>query len=108
MHPVTDFLGRWRLSFGHLFVGGAPVGYEVTGVDFSENMLRLATKNVPRAKFVEKNMTELDFETESFDGLTAFYSIIHVRKEKHFQLFRRFHRILKPEGIMLICLGPDD
>jgi len=83
-------------------------GFDVTGVDFSENMLRLATKNVPKAKFVEKSMTELDFETDSFDGLTAFYSIIHVPREKHFQLFRSFHRILKPEGIMLICLGPDE
>jgi len=23
-------------------------------------------------------------------------------------LFQSFHRILKPEGIMLICLGPDE
>jgi ubiquinone/menaquinone biosynthesis C-methylase UbiE len=83
-------------------------GFDVTGIDFSENMLKLASKNVPKAKFVLKDMTKLDMETDSFDGLTAFYSIIHVPREKHFSLFQSFHRILKPEGIMLICLGPDE
>jgi ubiquinone/menaquinone biosynthesis C-methylase UbiE len=53
-------------------------------------------------------MTKLDFETGSFDGLTAFYSIIHVPREKHFLMFQSFHRILKPKGIMLICLGSDE
>ena len=95
--------------------GGVPVaqflvecGFDVTGIDFSKNMLRLARKSVPKAKFVLKDMTKLDLETGSFDGLTAFYSIIHVPREKHFSLFQSFHRILKPKGIMLVCLGPDE
>jgi ubiquinone/menaquinone biosynthesis C-methylase UbiE len=86
----------------------AECGFDVTGIDFSKNMLKLARKNVPKAKFVLKDMTKLDFETGSFDGLTAFYSIIHVPREKHFLMFQSFHRILKPKGIMLICLGPDE
>jgi ubiquinone/menaquinone biosynthesis C-methylase UbiE len=83
-------------------------GFDVTGIDFSRNMLELASRNVPKAKFILKDMTELDFETDSFDGLTAFYSIIHVPREKHFPLFQSFHRVLKPQGIMLICLSPDE
>jgi ubiquinone/menaquinone biosynthesis C-methylase UbiE len=83
-------------------------GFNVTGIDFSKNMLRLARKNAPKAKFVLKDMTKLDFEADSFDGLTALYSIIHVPREKHSSLFQSFHRILKPDGIMLICLGPDE
>jgi ubiquinone/menaquinone biosynthesis C-methylase UbiE len=86
----------------------AECGFNVTGIDFSKNMLKLARKNVPKAKFVLKDMTKLDLETGSFDGLTAFYSIIHVPREKHFLMFQSFHRILKPKGIMLICLGPDE
>lgn len=84
------------------------LGFDVTGVDFSGNMIELARKNVPNAKFCKKDMNELDFENDSFDGLTAFYSIIHVPREKHFSLFQSFHRILKAEGMMLICLGPDE
>jgi len=86
----------------------AECGFDVTGIDFSKNMLKLASKNVPKAKFVLKDMTKLDLEIDSFDGLTAFYSIIHVPRERHFFMFQSFHRILKPKGILLICLGPDE
>ncbi len=84
------------------------LGFDVTGIDFSEKMLKLACKSVPRAKFVLRDMTELDIDSDSFEGLVAFYSIIHVPREKHFPLFQSFHRILKPDGVMLICLGPDE
>jgi len=83
-------------------------GFEVVGIDFSEKMLKLARKNVPQATFVRKNMTKMDFGDNSFDGLTAFYSIIHVPREKHSLLFKSFNRILRPDGIMLVCMGPDD
>lgn len=86
----------------------ADSGFDVIGVDFSGNMLKLARRNVPNAKFYKKDMNKLDFEDDSFDGLTAFYSIIHVPREKHLSLFRSFHRILKTGGIMLICLGSDE
>ena len=92
--PVTKFL--------------VDSGFDVIGVDFSENMLRFARKNVPKAKFIKKDMTKLDFRDNSFDGLTAFYSIIHVPREKHSSLFQSFHIILKPEGVILICVGPDE
>ncbi|MEE8570662.1 MAG: class I SAM-dependent methyltransferase, partial [Candidatus Bathyarchaeia archaeon] len=61
--------------------------------------------NVPEAKFIKKNMTEVDFNDNSFDGLTACYSIIHVPKEKHVPLFQMFHRILRPNGVLLISMG---
>jgi len=86
----------------------ADSGFEVVGIDFSENMLKLARKNVPNATFIRKDMTRLDFADNSFDGLTALYSIIHVPREKHAPLFERFHKILKPEGIMFVCMGPDE
>jgi len=83
-------------------------GFEVVGMDFSESMLRLARNNVPQAQLIMGSMTELGFRDNSFDGLTAFYSIIHVPREKHLSLFQSFHRIIKPEGVMLICMGPDE
>jgi ubiquinone/menaquinone biosynthesis C-methylase UbiE len=83
-------------------------GFRVTGIDFSENMLGLARKNVPKAVFIKKDMNKLDFAVSSFDGVTAFYSIIHVPREKHSLLFESFHGILKAEGIMLVCMGPDE
>ena len=68
-------------------------------------MLKLARENVPQASFIKEDMTRLGFKNDSFDGLTAFYSIIHVPREKHSRLFHSFHRILKPNGIMLVSMG---
>ena len=42
-------------------------GFEVTGIDFSENMLKLARKNVPKAVFIKKDTNKLDFAENSFD-----------------------------------------
>jgi ubiquinone/menaquinone biosynthesis C-methylase UbiE len=80
-------------------------GFNVIGIDFSENMLNLAIKNVPEARFIKKNMTDINFNDNSFDGLTACYSIIHVPREKHVSLFQMFHRILRPNGVLLISMG---
>ena len=83
-------------------------GFEVVGVDFSSNMLRLARKNVPEATLIKEDMTRPGFRDNAFDGLIALYSIIHVPREIHAPLYQSFHRILKPEGIMLICIGSDE
>jgi len=80
-------------------------GCEVVGIDFSAEMLKMARVNVPQVRFIEKDMTKLDFAEDSFDGLTACYSIIHVQREEHEALFRNFHRILRPGCVMLISLG---
>ena len=95
--------------------GGIPVadfliksGLDVTGIDFAEEMLKLARKNVPKARLFLNDMNELCFKDNSFEGLTALYSIIHVPREKHYDLMQSFHRILKPGGVMLICMGPDE
>jgi ubiquinone/menaquinone biosynthesis C-methylase UbiE len=80
-------------------------GFNVTGVDFSESMLRLARRNVPEANLVKQDVTRLGLKANSFDGLTSFECIIHIPREKHSSLFRSFHKILKPKGVMLITMG---
>ncbi|UCG36138.1 MAG: class I SAM-dependent methyltransferase [Candidatus Bathyarchaeota archaeon] len=84
------------------------LGFEVVGVDFSANMLRLAKKSVPEAALIKGDMTRLGFRDNSFDGLVALYSIIHIPREMHASLYQSFHRILKPGGLMLVCLGSDE
>jgi len=83
-------------------------GFEVVGVDFSASMLKMAKKSVPEASLIKEDMTKLGFRDNSFDGLVALYSIIHVPRDMHASLYQSFHRILKPDGIMLICLGSDE
>jgi ubiquinone/menaquinone biosynthesis C-methylase UbiE len=80
-------------------------GFNVTGIDFSEKMIKYARKNVPDATFIQQDMTTIDFPENTFDGLIACYSIIHVPREKHPLLFKTIYSILKPGGVMLISLG---
>jgi len=81
--------------------------FHVVGVDFSEAQIDLAKKNVPHAKFLCEDMTKLDFPDDSFDGITSYYAIIHIPREEHQSLLANFHRILKPGGFALLCLGAE-
>ena len=81
--------------------------FHVTGVDFSEAQIQLARRNVPHATFLCKDMTELDFPDNTFDGVTSYYAIIHIPREQHQALLANFHRMLKPGGLSLLCLGAE-
>jgi ubiquinone/menaquinone biosynthesis C-methylase UbiE len=81
--------------------------FEVTGVDFSEAQIELAKKKVPNATFLCEDMTKLDFAENTFDGIASYYAIIHVPREEHRSLLINFHRMLKSDGLALLCLGAE-
>jgi SAM-dependent methyltransferase len=81
--------------------------FQVIGVDFSEAQIELARKNVPNAKFLCEDMTKLAFPENTFDGITSYYAIIHIPREEHQPLLENFHRMLKPSGFALLCLGAE-
>ena len=91
--PVTKFLSRF---------------FEVTGVDFSKAQIQLARQLVPQAQFVCQDMTELAFPDQSFDAICSYYAIIHIPRQEHHRLFLNLHRILRPSGLALLCLGASD
>ncbi len=86
--------------------------FRVTGVDLSAEQLALARQNVPRATFLQQDMTALDMPPQSFDAVTCFYALIHVPRERHAQVLSGFHRALKPGGYLMLITGngdnPDD
>jgi cyclopropane fatty-acyl-phospholipid synthase-like methyltransferase len=83
----------------------------VLGVDISEEQLRLARAAAPTASFEHADFTALDFAAESFDAVTALFSIVHAPRDEHPELFRRIRSWLKPGGLFLTSLshvgGPD-
>jgi ubiquinone/menaquinone biosynthesis C-methylase UbiE len=91
--PVTKFLSRF---------------FEVTGVDFAEAQIQLARQLVPQAQFVCQDMTELAFPDQSFDAICSYYAIIHIPRQEHRRMFLNLHRILRPLGLALLCLGASD
>ncbi|MFW9817231.1 MAG: class I SAM-dependent methyltransferase [Candidatus Thorarchaeota archaeon] len=80
-------------------------GFQVTGIDISQNMLDLARERVPEATFEVGDMTALEFDAASLDGIVSTYAVFHVPRTKHFRLFQDFHRILKKGGALLFSVG---
>lgn len=82
--------------------------FEVLGVDFSEEQIERAKRNVPNATFFCQDMTSLNLPGESLDGICSYYAIIHIPREEHNPLFVNFHRMLRTGGVALLCLGAED
>ncbi len=83
-------------------------GWRVTGVDFSERMLDLAARYAPEMQRVNADMREAVFAPNSFDAITAIYSLFHVPCEDHAALFKRFHQWLRPGGKLLFTYATRD
>lgn len=82
--------------------------FAVTGVDISARQIALARSNVPTATFTQSDMTALDFPPESFDGVAAFYSLIHVPREEQGPLLARVAAWLRPGGLFVATMGVND
>jgi ubiquinone/menaquinone biosynthesis C-methylase UbiE len=91
--PVTRYLSRF---------------FAVTGVDFAEAQIQLASKLVPQAQFFCQDITQLAFPDNSFDAICSYYAIIHIPRQEHQALLQNFYRMLCPEGLVLLCLGAND
>ena len=83
-------------------------GYQVEGIDISRKMIELAKKRAPKCKFRLLDMRDLDYSHNSFDGIVALYSIIHVPKSIIFEVFTKFSKILKKGGYLLIAVQEGD
>ncbi len=77
----------------------------VVGVDISPKQVTQAQRNVPGAEFASADMTKLDYPPAGFDGIAAFYSIIHVPRQEHAALLRKIAAWLRPGGIFVGSMG---
>ncbi|MFP3883541.1 MAG: nucleotidyltransferase domain-containing protein [Actinomycetota bacterium] len=93
---------------------GCPVGahlapvHSYLGVDASPQMVGLARQHVPDGQFQVADMTTLDLPDNSFDAVVAFYSIIHVPRDRQPDLFSRVGSWLRPGGYFVGCLSAGD
>jgi ubiquinone/menaquinone biosynthesis C-methylase UbiE len=85
--------------------------FELVAVDLSEEQQALARARLPGATLLSGDFSQLEFGAQTFDAVTALYSIMHVPREGHPALFARIARWLKPGGLLLASLshvgGPD-
>jgi ubiquinone/menaquinone biosynthesis C-methylase UbiE len=76
-------------------------GADVIGVDLSPNMVEEARRRQPDTRFIVGNMLALDFPDETLAGIAAFYSLIHIPRERVGEALGEWRRVLKPGGRVL-------
>ncbi len=82
-----------------------PAG-EVTGLDFSQNMLNVGLEKVKdlgldQVKLIHGNAMELPFPDNSFDYVTIGFGLRNV--PDYLQVLKEMYRVVKPGG-MAVCL----
>lgn len=83
-------------------------GVDVCGIDLSEKMIDEAQRLNPGIGFYQDNMMMLEAADESFAGLTAFYSIIHIPREEVVDALTELKRVLKPDGLLFMAFHIGD
>lgn len=79
-------------------------GIQVVGVDISDKCVEMARQHNPRMRFECGDIGNMSFEDGSFDGILSYYSIIDTPKRYVHRIFKEFHRILKPNGSLLVAV----
>ncbi|HZC05591.1 MAG TPA: methyltransferase domain-containing protein [Ktedonobacterales bacterium] len=82
--------------------------FSVIGVDISAAQLAFAQRDVPNATFVHADMVSVTFPPQSFDGIAAFFSLIHVPRGEHAALLERIAGWLRPDGLLVAAMGARD
>lgn len=77
-------------------------GVKTLGVDLSTKMVEEAQKLNPEIHFHQGDMLSLPDEDNSWGGIAAFYSILHIPREQVVDALREMNRVLKPGGILLV------
>lgn len=76
--------------------------FNVIGIDTSENMLKQAIKNAPKAKFELMDIRNIKFNRNSFDAIICFATLIHVNDKTCLNVLDKFSELLKDNGIVAI------
>ena len=98
---VLDIGSGTGLPFAKMFL---EKGFRYLGVDISSQMVKIARKNVPLAKFKEISMTDLNYNKE-FDGVFSHYSMLLLSPQLFKSVAKRVVKSLKWNGLFYISLN---
>ncbi len=98
---VLDIGSGTGLPFAKLFL---EKGFDYLGVDISSQMIKIAQKNVPLAKFKEISMTDLNYDKE-FDGVFSHYTMLLLNPKMFKDVARRVIKSLKANGFFYLSLN---
>lgn len=82
----------------------ATKGFRVTGVDLSEKLLEVARARVPQATFCKQDFRRLRFSKQSFDGIWACASLLHLQRNEVLPVLKKIFQLLKSGGTLFVMV----
>lgn len=83
-------------------------GCIVEGIDLSDEMISIARRKVPEVKFEIMDMRKLLYGNNTFDGILAAYSLIHIPSCEVETVLKEFYRVLSVGGTALFIVQKGD
>lgn len=77
--------------------------------DYNANSIDWCSKNLPNIKFNKNELSaKLPYQDNSMDIIYGISIFTHLSKKMHYEWFNELHRVLKPNGIMLLSMQGDN
>jgi cyclopropane fatty-acyl-phospholipid synthase-like methyltransferase len=81
-------------------------GLQAVGIDISPRQIERARKLAPQATYICSDY--LRSNNTQYDIITAFYSIIHIDRTLHEQVFEKLYDQLPDSGIAVVTVGHNE
>ena len=81
----------------------AQKGIDCIGIDFSEELLKIARQNFSNSKFILADICNYE-QKEQVDGIITKDMLFHLPNEDLIKVLEKFRRLLKPNGSLCIIM----
>ena len=78
-------------------------GIRAIGLDFSQELLKIARQNFPKSKFILADICEYE-QKEQVDGIITKDVLFHMSDENLIQVLQKFRKLLNPNGSLCIIM----
>ncbi len=83
-------------------------GFVVDGIDLSAALLQFAIESCPDAAIDVGDIRYMPFRDDTFDGVWAMASLVHMGHAAVGQALAEIRRVLKPDGRLFLTLKADE
>lgn len=80
------------------------LGYDYVGTDASRGLIEIAQERNPKAIFQNKNVFDLDYPRNTYDGFWTAATLLHIPKSRIDQALRNINWVVKSGGIGFISM----
>lgn len=83
-------------------------GFDVVGLDFSQEMLKIAKKAAPEVEFIQQDLTANLMSLGMFDGVWAMASLLHLDETEFKDTLVQIKEILEPGAPLFLSIKVAD